>query len=148
MVKGRFFILHVMKQLFFLLLVVFASVFISCGNDLEPRLIGTWQIDSVYDYYNGFTFTDKKPYPLEVHVYQPDKTMLRKGMGEVKTYYFELNNNTLTIRDLPLATTGNEMEIVTITDSSLVLRKNKRPDFPGANQERYELRYFHRVSAK
>lgn len=148
MVKGRFFILHVMKQLFFLLLVVFASVFISCGNDLEPRLIGAWQIDSVYDFYNGFTFTDKKPYPSEEHVYQPDKTMLRKGMGEVKTYYFELNKNTLIIRDLPHASTGSELEIVTITDSSLVLRKNKRPDFPGANQERYELRYFHRVSAK
>lgn len=107
--------------------------------------MGAWQIDSVFDYYNGFTYTNTNPFPKEVHVYQEDNTMLRRGLGEQKTYYFELKGQHLTIRDLPQATVGNELEITELTPQRLVLRKKKRPQFEGKNQERYELRYFSRV---
>jgi hypothetical protein len=70
--------------------------------------------------------------------------MLREGMGEKKQYYYDLNKNQLIIRDLPNASVGNEMEIIKLDSTQLVLKKNKRPLFETKNEVRYELRYFSR----
>lgn len=116
----------------------------ACTTDMTAKLTGAWEIDSVFDYHNGFTFTNKHPSPKEIHEYHADGTMLRKGMGEVKQYYYELNGKRLAIRDLPNASTANEMEIIKLDNDQLVLRKNKRPLFENKNEIRYELRYFSR----
>jgi hypothetical protein len=134
------------KHLYKLVLIIFGSIFFhSCQNQRAPKLIGAWQIDSVFDFYNGFTFMDTNPTPREVHVYQPDKTMLRQGMGEEKIYYYELEGANLFIRDLPNSTVRNEQEIIRLDSTQLVLRKNKKPQFEGKNQVRYEIRYFSRL---
>jgi hypothetical protein len=116
----------------------------ACSTDYAPKLAGAWEIDSVFDYHNGFTFTNRAPSPKERHTYSPDGTMLREGMGEKKQYYYELNKNQLIIRDLPNASVGNEMEIIKLDSNQLVLKKNKRPLFEGKKEVRYELRYFSR----
>ncbi|KYP15167.1 MAG: hypothetical protein A1D16_00390 [Flavihumibacter sp. CACIAM 22H1] len=133
------------KPFFFMAILSIGVAAESCQNKSNPELAGAWQIDSVFDFYNGFTFMDTHPTPREVHVYQADKTMLRRGMGEEKLYYYELDGNRLFIRDLPNSAVSNEQEIVRLDSSQLVLRKNKKPQFEGRNQERYELRYFSRV---
>lgn len=127
-----------------LVVVSISGILNACSTDYAPKLVGSWMIDSVFDYHSGFTFTNTNPNPREVHTYSPDGTMLREGMGEKKLYYYELNNNLLIIRDLPTAKVGNEMEIIKLDNTQLVLKKNKRPLFENKNEVRYELRYFSR----
>lgn len=132
---------------FFTRILAFVSIsglLNACSTDYAPKLAGSWMIDSVFDYHSGFTFTNTNPSPREVHTYNTDGTMLREGMGEKKQYYYELENNLLIIRDLPTAKIGNEMEIMKLDNTQLVLKKNKRPLFENKKEVRYELRYFSR----
>lgn len=125
-------------------ILVIACSLNACTTDYAPKLVGTWEIDSVFDYHNGFTFTNTNPSPRETHTYNLDGTMLREGMGEKKQYFYELSDKQLIIRDLPNASVGNEMEIINLDNTQLVLKKNKRPLFEGKKEVRYELRYFSR----
>lgn len=121
-------------------LVIFSS---SCSNELAPKLIGAWEIDSVFDYHNGFTYTDRNPEPREEHEYRADGTVVRKGMGQQKTYYYELEDRLLLIKDMP-GGRGTEFTIHKLTDSMLVLRKKVKPIFRDDRSEHYKLQYFHR----
>jgi hypothetical protein len=126
-----------------LLIAVFFS---SCQSDAQTYLPGTWRIDSVYDYYNGFSYTNRNPTPREVYDYRKDSTVLRKGMGEQLLYRYSLKDSTLAI-----IASGRQIDqfvIIHIDESLLVLKKDKRFLFPGNNQQRYEVRYFTKMETK
>lgn len=126
--------------------MLIAVFFSSCQSDAQSYLPGTWRIDSVYDYYNGFSYTNRNPTPKEVYDYRKDSTVLRKGMGEQLLYRYSLQDSTLAI-----IASGRQIDqfvIIHIDDSLLVLKKDKRFLFPGNNQQRYEVRYFTKIETK
>ena len=126
--------------------MLIAVFFSSCQSDAQTYLPGTWRIDSVYDYYNGFSYTNRNPTPKEVYDYRKDSTVLRKGMGEQLLYRYSLQDSTLAI-----IASGRQIDqfvIIHIDDSLLVLKKDKRFLFPGNNQQRYEVRYFTKIETK
>jgi hypothetical protein len=126
---------------------LFAAIFFSsCQSDAQAYLPGSWRIDSVYDYYNGFSYTNLNPTPREVYDYRKDSTVLRKGMGEQLLYRYSLNDSTLAI--IASGRQIDQFTIIHIDEALLVLKKDKRFLFPGNKQQRYEVRYFTKIETK
>ena len=98
----------------------------------------------MYDYSNGFSYTNKTPYPAEVHVYNPDSTFLRKGMGHQSKYLYEVKKNQVLLKD-PTGVPGAKLMIIKIDSTQLALKKEKLAAFPGKNQEHFEIRFFTRI---
>jgi len=118
----------------------------SCNPKADVQIIGNWRMDSIYDNYNGFSFTNTNPYPKEEYEYRKNKTVLRKGMGEQREYGYNISDSALTLKDA----TGNqssEFIILHLDEKQMVLKKNRKFLFPGKNQVRYEIRYFTRVDS-
>ena len=118
----------------------------SCNPSADVQIIGNWRMDSIYDNYNGFSFTNTNPYPKEVYEYRKNNTVLRKGMGEQMEYRYNLTDSTLTLTD----TSGNQPSafiILHLDKNRMALKKNRKFLFPGKNQVRYEVRYFTRIDA-
>ncbi|GAO42718.1 hypothetical protein [Flavihumibacter petaseus] len=116
----------------------------SCGHPAEVNITGNWRLDSIYDYYNGFSFTNKNPSPQEVYEYRDNNTVLRKGMGEQLEYRYHRNDSILSLSD-QTGRPADEFVILHVDDNLMALKKNKSPLFGGKNQRRYEVRYFSRV---
>lgn len=125
---------------------VFLVFLFSCSQSREAGLIGAWRIDSIYDNYNGFTFTNTNPYPKEVYEYRGNNTVLRKGMGEQLEYHYQCNDSILTLSDRSGNAAG-EFTILHLDHQQMALRKTKKPLFAGKNQVRYEVRYFTRIQS-
>jgi hypothetical protein len=137
-----------MKILFTFCLVSLASclLFTSCNPSAEVKILGAWRIDSIYDNYNGFGFTNTNPSPQEVYEYRKDNTVLRKGMGEQLVYQYQLRDSILLLTDASRRP-GDEYIILHVDQNNLALKKNKKPLFPGKNQVRYEVRYFTKIDS-
>jgi hypothetical protein len=120
--------------------------FSACSEPNATKILGSWQIDSIYDYHNGFTFTNRSPHPREVYEYKTDNTVLRKGMGEQLEYHYTCHDSILKLSSSKGAELG-EVTIVHLDDKTLALKENKKPLFPGKNEMRYEIRYFSRLDS-
>ena len=117
----------------------------SCNSGVDQKkLQGAWRIDSLYDFYNGFTYMNRNPQPAEVHVYQGEHTMLRRGMGHERPYYYSIDGNKLMMSDT-LGAPASPHIVLRLDSSQLVLKKESAPIFPGEKQERYVIRYFTKI---
>ena len=119
---------------------------VSCNQSADVQIIGKWRMDSVYDNYNGFSFTNKNPFPQEVYEYRKNNTVLRKGMGEQLEYQYQLKDSILLLADTA-GNSGSEFIILHLDKNRMALKKNKMFLFPGKNQVRYEVRYFTRIDS-
>ena len=129
------------------ILVVTSSILCaSCNPPADVQIIGNWRMDSIYDNYNGFSFTNANPYPKEVYEYRKDNTVLRKGMGEQLEYRYRLTDSILTLVDLT-GNQGSEFIILHLDENRMTLKKDRKFLFPGKNQVRYEVRYFSRIDS-
>ena len=125
---------------FFLAFIAF-----SCNSGIDQKnLQGAWRIDSMYDFYNGFTYMNRNPQPPEVHVYKGEHTMLRRGMGHERPYYYSIDGNQLLISDT-LGAPASPHLVLRLDSNQLVLKRESAPLFPGGKQERYIVRYFTRI---
>lgn len=127
--------------LFSLLLGTIGFTAGSCSPATEVNIIGNWQLDSIYDNYNGFSFTNTSPSPREIYEYRKDNSVLRKGMGEQLQYGYQVKDSILTLSD-GTGRPGDEFTILHIDGNIMALKKEKKPLFPGKNQHHYEVRYF------
>ena len=119
---------------------------VSCNQSADVQIIGNWRMDSIYDNYNGFSFTNTNPFPKEVYEYKKNNTVLRKGMGEQLEYRYHLSDSILTLTDTA-CNAGSEFIILHIDKNRMALKKNRKFLFPGKNQVRYEVRYFTRIDS-
>ncbi len=133
------------KKVRLTLFVTILSIAItSCNSNETIMLEGNWRLDSILYYDNGFTYTNKSPYPSEVHVYKPDSTFLRRGMGRENKFTYSLNKKNLVIKDSGNGP-GAKLKIIKADSTVLAIRKEKALVFPGKNQERFEIRFFTRM---
>lgn len=127
--------------------ILFAILFLfSCSQPNATKILGSWQIDSVYDYHNGFTFTNRSPYPREVYEYKPGNILLRKGMGEQLEYHYTCTDSVLNLSSAQGASLGKAI-IIFLDDEKLALKEDLKSPFPGKNERRYQIRYFSRVDS-
>jgi hypothetical protein len=120
--------------------------FIQCmRKDSSKWIEGTWKIDSIYTYYNGYGFTRHDVHEEPVHHYQPDGRLRMTKEKEFRFFFYDLpDEDTLVYRKLDKEML-EKFFIVKIDQRQLVLRKERPPVFGGGNQERYEIKYFSKV---
>jgi hypothetical protein len=128
-----------------LVITVLSVVVLSCKSTVDKKALhGAWRMDSLYDYYNGFSFMNRNPQPAEVHVYKGDHTMLRRGLGHEREYYYAIEGKNLVISDTLGAPEANHI-LLKLDSTQLVLKKENRPLFPGENQVKYQIRFFTKI---
>lgn len=113
--------------------------------DNKVSIIGSWKVDSIYTYYNGFGFT-RRDVAGEPHLnYQTDGKLKMSKNKESRFFLFELpSQDTVFHRSL----NHELLEKFLIQDlnvNRLILRKDLRPVFKGINQQRYEIRYLSKI---
>ena len=129
-----------------ILILTLCLAWASCNPSADVQIIGNWRMDSIYDNYNGFSFTNTNPYPKEVYEYRKNNTVLRKGLGEQLEYKYQLTDSILSIADA-IGNSASEFIILHLDKNKMALKKNKKVLFPGKNQVRYEVRYFTRIDS-
>lgn len=128
-----------------LVITVLSLVVLSCKSTVDKKTLhGAWRMDSLYDYYNGFSYMNRNPQPAEVHVYKGDHTMLRRGMGHEREYYYAIEGKNLVISDTLGAPEAKHI-LLKLDSTQLVLKKENRPLFPGENQVKYQIRFFTKI---
>ncbi len=128
------------------LTVVLCTAWVSCNPKADVQIIGNWRMDSIYDNYNGFSFTNTDPHPKEVYEYRKNNTVLRKGMGEQLEYQYRLADSILTLSNA-MGNQNSEFIILHLDENRMALKKNRKFLFPGKNQVRYEIRYFTKIDS-
>jgi hypothetical protein len=120
---------------------------VACSTRNRPeKLQGSWKVDSVYTYYNGFGFTrndvEKDPF---YHYLPGGKAFMTLELDSQYIQYEFPHPDTLVLRSAAgrTFTTGY---IEMLDRDRLVLRIIKNPLFKGGHQERYEIRYFSKLN--
>ena len=119
----------------------------ACGSEPREILLGTWQVDSVYLYYNGFEQRQTMPgADWALHQYRPDGTVREIKFDTYRAFRYQIEEDRLYWRR-PNGRTDGAYQILKLQPQRLVLKREKPPLFPGRRQERYEIRYFSRGEA-
>jgi hypothetical protein len=127
------------NMLFILLLLLLAR----CQTKDVKSLYGTWKVDSVYNFYNGFDMTNPGQEPL--YHFQPDGRLRMTNDKEFRYFFYKVHGDSLTYTSLDEKRVDGLL-ILEVNDKQLILKKTKSLLFKGDNQERYEIKYFSRVN--
>ena len=129
-----------------IILICFLVCLSGCSTfSNQKQIIGTWEVDSVYTYYNGFDMTLGASDVWPVYSYGQNGIMYEiKSEGEKSFVYEFIGNDSLFIHP---TSSGNESyyKIIRLSRNKMVLKKNKNPIFKGGNQHRYEIRFFSKI---
>lgn len=117
----------------------------SCSGNNQRTLEGTWHMDSIYTYYNGFTFTRKDIHDEPLQRYQPDGSLIMTLKEESRTFYFSMPAQDSLIHLASDKSVLEKFAIVKLDTDLLALKKSLNPVFKGPPQERYEVRYFSKL---
>ena len=115
------------------------------GRDNMHSLEGTWRMDSVYSYYNGFTFTRKDIQDEPLQRYEPNGSLIMTLKEESRTFYFSMPVPDSLIHLAADKSVIDKFVIIRLDNDILALKKSLNPVFKGPQQERYEVRYFSKV---
>lgn len=134
-----------MRQILFVILIM-GSLFRCTSPDREELIIGAWQVDSTYSYYNGFNYVQRKAGPdWATYVYDEEGIMKEIKFGSFQSYFFEFySRDSIIVRPTQGGDETN-FEILQLNAQKMVLKKNMQPIFNGPKQERYEIRFFSRT---
>ncbi|MFD2572690.1 hypothetical protein ACFSUS_18770 [Spirosoma soli] len=116
----------------------------------EKDITGAWATDSIFEYTNGFV--EKKalndPDQNIIYAYDSNGGLTMKKEDEQRQFQYQIvDGDSLVYRDA----SGMFMSgyrILALSAHKLVLRKNRKPMFPGPNQQVYEIRQFSPVKAE
>lgn len=125
--------------------IVIAMLSLAACRPNPADLQGTWKIDSITTFYNGFTTTTAAAGDEPLQHYEPGGRLRMTKGTEFRYFLYELHRDTLA----HLTTEHKPIEIFTIVrldQSRLVLHMEKKPLFKEKNQRRYETRFFSRMS--
>ena len=124
-------------------LLIFTTFFLSqCKTRSVEDLHGTWKVDSVYSFYNGFDMTSAVEEPF--YHFQPDGRLRMTQDLEYRYFKYSLQGDSLTYTTLEDKRVDGLL-IVDLDHDHLVLKKDKSLLFKGGNQQRFEIKYFSKV---
>lgn len=123
--------------------------FWSCqSSPKKEALVGNWQVDSTYTYYNGFDQVQREPgSDWATYVYDPEGMMKEIKYGSYQSYFYEWVAEDSLLVTSTNGGTGARFAVLLLNEDRLILKKDKSPVFSGAGQERYEVRYLSRTAA-
>lgn len=129
-----------------LLLLVFAAVLLAncSGKDLDD-LNGTWRVDSIYNFYNGFDFTNKEVHALPLLHFEAEGQLRMTKDDETRLFLYELRSPDTVVYKTRDGRIMEKSVILTVSRELLALKKELPPVFKGKGQHRYEIKYFSRV---
>jgi hypothetical protein len=112
-----------------------------CTVDKNSSIIGSWKVDSIYTYYNGFDFTRQDVADEPILHYEADGQLRMTKQEESRSFLFNIS-----VRDTLLHRTVDnkvfdKFFIQKLDRKQLILRKELRPVFKGTKQERYEIKF-------
>ena len=123
--------------------ICIAFLFTQCHTRNTTDLQGTWKLDSVYSFYNGFDMTNPGEEPL--YHFQPDGRLRMTQDTEFRYFIYNIQGDSLTYSTLDDKRI-DELLIVKLNDQHLILKKEKPLLFKGTNnQQRFEIKYFSKV---
>ena len=124
--------------------ILFTLVFCDSTQSRKKILVGAWKTDSTFMFYNGFSQSQyKEGADWATHLYHADGKVEEQKFGTSRAHRYTWEADTL----IWSGSAGEQRFLVLELQSKrLVLKKIKQPLFPGENQERYEIRYFSRLS--
>jgi hypothetical protein len=132
----------------FYLTLVFGVLFALANCDStghrQKLLLGAWKTDSTFLYYNGFIRRQyEQGEDWATHLYHQDGKVEEQKFGTSRAHQYAWDADNL-------IWSGSEGEqrflVLELNAKRMVLKKIKPPLFPGENQERYEIRYFSKLS--
>lgn len=127
---------------FTVLLISIVILCVRCGTKNLTDLHGTWKVDSVYTFYNGFDMTNTGQEPL--YHFQSDGRLRMTQDVEFRYFKYKIHGDSLTYSTLEDKRIDGLL-IVALNDNSLILKKDKSLLFKGGNQQRFEIKYFSKV---
>ena len=134
------------RVIFLVIVLGMCMAFFRCSNrESKYSLEGTWRMDSVYSYYNGFAFTRKDIYDEPLQRYEPGGSLIMTLGKESRTFYFSMPVQDSVVHLAPDKSVLDKFAIVKLDNDILALKKSLNPVFNGPQQERYEVRYFSKV---
>ena len=124
-------------------LLICITVFLfQCKTRDVADLHGTWKVDSVYSFYNGFDMTSAVQEPF--YHFQSDGRLRMTQDLEYRYFKYNLQGDSLTYSTLEDKRVDGLL-IVALDEDYLVLKKDKSLLFKGGNQQRFEIKYFSKV---
>ena len=135
----------VRKRLYILLLPIIYSLQ-ACQSPVSPdQLIGSWQTDSIYTYYNGFQDSRKAGGYESMFTYKPNGIIRESRGTDFREFIYQWKEpDTLTYQSADGRQIGT-YQVLKLGKNELILKKQKGPIFEGKGQERYEVRFFSKV---
>jgi hypothetical protein len=127
-------------------LIGFVISFSACQQSYETHeLVGKWEVDSIYTYYNGFSYTSTDNFIPATYTYAEDGTLQEEKLGGGRTIYYRLTAPDSLIYESADQTVLGRYHIQKLDRNQLVLEKDKAPLFEGKEQSRYEVRFFSKL---
>jgi hypothetical protein len=125
------------------LLMLILLLLTKCQTKDVSNLHGTWKVDSVYSFYNGFDMTSPGQEPL--YHFQPDGRLRMSKDKEYRYFIYKIQNDSL------IYTTADNKRvdgllILDVNEQQLILKKAKSVLFKSNNQERFEIKYLSKVN--
>ena len=115
------------------------------GHDTHD-LVGRWQVDSIYTYYNGFAYMTTDNFTPTTYTYNEDGTLQEEKLGGARIIYYRLTASDSLIYESADRTILGRYHIQKLDQNQLVLAKTKEPLFEGSGQRRYEIRFFSKLT--
>ena len=118
----------------------------ACQGPNPEMIVGTWKVDSTYQFYNGFDVsTDEGNWPM--FSYGEDGLLREEKDEQTRSYLYEfLEGDTLIVTPAQ-GGAATKYEVMVLNAEKMVLRLRRDPVFGGsASEERYEVRYFSKVA--
>lgn len=110
----------------------------------EKQLVGTWKVDSLYSFYNGFDFWQyDEGADWATYIYHADGKMEEMRYDAPRHFRYYLSGDTLYWESLQ-EPGGGYFQVLALHRDRMVLRKDKVPMFGDQQEERYEIRFFSR----
>lgn len=126
-----------------LLLLFACTSFISSQID-EAKIVGTWKIDSVYKYYNGYDQHIPGRINDPFYIYLKNKKVREQKGESYREYLYEWRDQDSLFYLSPEGKYIGKYQVLELTTSRMVLKRKQPNIFKGKNQERFEVRYFSR----
>jgi hypothetical protein len=112
-----------------------------CTVDKKTSIIGSWKVDSIYTYYNGFDFTRQDVADEPILHYEADGRLRMTKQEESRSFLFDISDqDTLLHRNLNNKV-FDKFFIEKLDKKQLIIRKELRPVFKSTKQERYEIKF-------
>ncbi len=134
-----------MPKAFPILCISLSLVAFSCQPPPQELILGSWKVDSVYAYYNGFDYWEyKEGADWAAYEYTADGQMKEVKFDTYRPYQYRIAEDTLFWIAQQEPNSG-AFQILELRPDYMVLRKDKAPIFSGRRQDRYEIRFFSRT---